>query len=35
MTQRTVRFYCGLGSRYSYMAASQLDRIAAEVDCRF
>lgn len=35
MTQRTVRFYYGLGSRYSYLAASQLDRIEAETGCRF
>jgi 2-hydroxychromene-2-carboxylate isomerase len=31
----TVDFYLGLGSRYSYLAASQLDRIEAEHGCRF
>jgi 2-hydroxychromene-2-carboxylate isomerase len=31
----TVDFYYGLGSRYSYLAATQLDRIAAETGCRF
>lgn len=30
-----VDFYYGLGSRYSYLAATQLDRIAAETGCRF
>jgi 2-hydroxychromene-2-carboxylate isomerase len=32
---RTVDFYLGLGSRYSYLAASQVDRIEAAHDCRF
>ncbi|MPZ32442.1 MAG: hypothetical protein GEV13_15825 [Rhodospirillales bacterium] len=31
----TVDFYLGLGSRYSYLAASQTDRIEAAYDCRF
>lgn len=31
----TVDFYLGLGSRYSYLAASQIDRIEAETGCRF
>lgn len=31
----TVDFYLGLGSRYSYLAASQFDRIEAEHGCRF
>ncbi len=31
----TVDFYYGLGSRYSYLAATQLERIAAETGCRF
>ena len=30
-----VDFYYGLGSRYSYLAATQLARIAAETGCRF
>ena len=30
-----VDFYLGLGSRYSYLAASQIDRIEAAHDCRF
>jgi 2-hydroxychromene-2-carboxylate isomerase len=30
-----VGFYYGLGSRYSYLASTQLDRIAAETGCRF
>ncbi len=30
-----VDFYYGLGSRYSYLAATQLERIATETDCRF
>ena len=32
---RTVDFYLGLGSRYSYLAASQVDRIEKTYDCRF
>ncbi len=31
----TVDFYYGLGSRYSYLAATQLARIAVETGCRF
>jgi 2-hydroxychromene-2-carboxylate isomerase len=31
----TVDFYLGLGSRYSYLAASQIDRIEAKYGCRF
>jgi len=31
----TIDFYLGLGSRYSYLAASQLDRIEATHGCRF
>lgn len=31
----TVDFYLGLGSRYSYLAASQTDRIEAAHGCRF
>lgn len=30
-----VDFYLGLGSRYSYLAATQIDRIEAEYGCRF
>ncbi len=30
-----VDFYYGLGSRYSYLAMTQLGRIAAETGCRF
>lgn len=30
-----VDFYLGLGSRYSYLAASQVDRLEAQYDCRF
>jgi len=30
----TIDFYYGLGSRYSYLASTQLDRIAAETGCR-
>jgi 2-hydroxychromene-2-carboxylate isomerase len=32
---RTVDFYLGLGSRYSYLAASQVDRIEKAHGCRF
>lgn len=32
---RTVDFYLGLGSRYSYLAASQVDRIEKVHGCRF
>jgi len=31
----SVDFYLGLGSRYSYLAASQIDRIEARQGCRF
>ena len=31
----TVDFYLGLGSRYSYLAASQIDRLEAHYGCRF
>jgi 2-hydroxychromene-2-carboxylate isomerase len=31
----TIDFYLGLGSRYSYLAASQLDRIEATYGCHF
>jgi len=30
-----IDFYLGLGSRYSYFAASQLERIEAKYGCRF
>ena len=30
-----VDFYYGLGSRYSYLASTQLDRIAGATGCRF
>ena len=30
-----VDFYLGLGSRYSYLAASQVERIEKAYDCRF
>ena len=30
-----VDFYYGLGSRYSYLASTQIERIAAETGCRF
>jgi 2-hydroxychromene-2-carboxylate isomerase len=30
-----IDFYLGLGSRYSYLAASQLERIEARYGCRF
>lgn len=32
---REIDFYLGLGSRYSYLAASQVDRIEKTYDCRF
>lgn len=35
MPPTTIDFYLGLGSRYSYLAATQIDRIEAEHDCRF
>jgi 2-hydroxychromene-2-carboxylate isomerase len=31
----TIDFFLGIGSRYSYLAASQLERIEARHDCRF
>jgi 2-hydroxychromene-2-carboxylate isomerase len=31
----TVDFFLGIGSRYSYLAASQVERIEATHDCRF
>ncbi|MEE3718554.1 DsbA family protein [Tumidithrix elongata RA019] len=31
----SVDFYYGLGSRYSYLAASQIPRIEASLDCQF
>lgn len=30
-----VDFYYSIGSRYSYLAASQLDQVAADTGCRF
>jgi 2-hydroxychromene-2-carboxylate isomerase len=30
-----VDFYYSIGSRYSYLAASQLDRVASDTGCRF
>jgi len=35
MTARTVDAYLGIGSRYSYLASTQLDRIAAETGATF
>ena len=35
MSQTVVPFYFGLGSRYSYLAATRLERIEAESKCRF
>lgn len=35
MSQIIVPFYFGLGSRYSYLAASQLKRIEARAKCKF
>jgi len=35
MTRAVVPFYFGLGSRYSYLAATQLEQIAARHECRF
>ena len=32
---QTVDFYLGIGSRYSYLAASQVDRIEKAQGCRF
>ena len=35
MTKASVDFFLGLGSRYSYLAASQVERIETQYDCRF
>lgn len=35
MSKVTVPFYFGLGSRYSYLASTQLDRLEHELDCTF
>lgn len=35
MTHRTVPFYFGVGSRYSYLAATQLPSIEARTGCKF
>jgi 2-hydroxychromene-2-carboxylate isomerase len=35
MAKTVVSFYFGLGSRYSYLAATQLDRIEAGTDAEF
>ncbi len=35
MGQTVVPFYFGLGSRYSYLAATQLERIEFKTNCRF
>jgi len=35
MSPRTVRFYFGLGSRYSYLAATQLERLERVADAQF
>ncbi len=32
---RSIDFYLGLGSRYSYLAATQIARIERERGCRF
>ena len=34
MTSPEVDFFYGIGSRYSYLASSRLDRLAAETSCR-
>ncbi|MGH6904021.1 MAG: DsbA family protein, partial [Geminicoccaceae bacterium] len=34
MTPPAVDFFYGIGSRYSYLASTQLDRLAAETGCR-
>ena len=34
MASPAVEFFYGLGSRYSYLASTQLDRLAAETGCR-
>ncbi|NMF56586.1 2-hydroxychromene-2-carboxylate isomerase [Pseudanabaena yagii] len=33
--QSRIDFYYGLGSRYSYLAASQISRFEAKFDCKF
>ena len=35
MPPATVDFYYGLGSRYSYLASTQIERLAADTGCRF
>ena len=35
MNSVTVPFYFGLGSRYSYLASTQLDRLEQELACTF
>ena len=35
MTKKSIPFYFGLGSRYSYLASTQLDRIEQETGCIF
>jgi 2-hydroxychromene-2-carboxylate isomerase len=32
--QRTVAFYFGIGSRYSYLASTQIERLEADTGCR-
>ena len=32
--QRTVAFYFGIGSRYSYLASTQIDQLEADTGCR-
>ena len=32
---QTIAFYYGLGSRYSYLAFTQIERIESEYGCRF
>jgi hypothetical protein len=34
MSPPVVEFFYGLGSRYSYLSATQLDRLVAETGCR-
>jgi 2-hydroxychromene-2-carboxylate isomerase len=34
MALATIYFFYGLGSRYSYLASTQLERLVAETDCR-
>jgi 2-hydroxychromene-2-carboxylate isomerase len=35
VTPPVVDFFYGIGSRYSYLASTQLDRLATETECRF